>query len=94
MCENQYCLFAFATLVDLIADNREMPQNLSQPLSMSGNGSDNVGIPSVFITHLNGKVLSELLEQDSQVLIRLQEMEITSTGEFVINQICTLGPKL
>ena len=62
-----------------------MPQNLSQPLSMSGNGSDDVAIPSVFITHLNGKVLTELLEQDSKVLIRLQELETTSTGEFMIS---------
>lgn len=63
----------------VIYDNKEMPQNLSQPLSMSGNGSDDVAIPSVFITHLNGKVLTELLEQDSKVLIRLQELETTST---------------
>ena len=62
-------------------DNKEMPQNLSQPLSMSGNGSEEIGIPSVFLTHANGKLLSELLEKDYQVVIRLQEMQTTSTGK-------------
>lgn len=65
----------------VIYDNKELPENMSQPLSMSGNGSDDVIIPSVFVTHANGKLLTELLEKETRVLIRLQEMEITSTDE-------------
>ena len=75
-------LSTFASLADPV-DNKELPENMSQPLSMSGNGSDDVIIPSVFVTHANGKLLTELLEKETRVLIRLQEMEITSTGELM-----------
>jgi len=69
-----------ALLADSV-DNKEVSQNFSQPLSMSGNDSANIGIASVFITHTNGKLLTKLLgEEDAKVVIRLQEIQKSSTG--------------
>ena len=65
-------------------DHKEMPPNISQPLSMSGNGSDSVGISSVFLTNVHGKLLTELVEKETPVVIKLQDTETASTGELVI----------
>ena len=52
---------------------------------MSGDGTDDVKIPSVFLTHADGRVLSELLnkeeEEDASVVVRLQEPEATWSSE-------------
>ena len=68
---------------------------------MSGDGTDDVKIPSVFLTHANGKLLSELLNKEddasaTSIIVRLQEPEATwsSEGMFPANtahnaKICT-----
>jgi len=53
---------------------------------MSGDGTDDVKIPSVFLTHTDGKLLSELLNkeeegEDDSVVVRLQEPEATWSSE-------------
>jgi len=51
---------------------------------MSGDGTDNVKIPSVFLTHADGTVLSEVLSKEDTVIVRLQEPEANWSSEGIL----------